>query len=110
MPKTQISMGPELPRLAIKMCSALGSLLPAFTSDELYSSSKETRRLVGNVTYDFRLHFPRGESRPALAHLIYVEGRGTGLQGIVRFFGAHQYFARSGGQGISAHRALSLPS
>ena len=47
MPKTEIRMGPEPPRLAIKMCSALGSLLPAFTSDELYSSSKETRRLVG---------------------------------------------------------------
>jgi hypothetical protein len=96
MPKTEIRMGPELPRLAIKMCSVLGSLLPAFTSDELYSSSKETRRLVGNVTYDFRLHFPCDESRAALAHLIYVEGRGTGLQGIVRFFGAHQYFCQIG--------------
>jgi hypothetical protein len=96
MPRTEIRMGPELPRLAIKMCSALGSLLPAFISDELYSSSKETRRLVGNVTYDFRSHFPGNESRPALAHLIYVERRETGLQGIVRFFGAHQYFCRIG--------------
>jgi hypothetical protein len=96
MPKTEIRMGPELPRLAIKMCSALGSLLPAFTSDELHSSSKETRRLVGNVTYDFRSHFPGNESRPALSHLIYVERGAAGLQGIVRFFGAHQYFCQIG--------------
>jgi hypothetical protein len=96
MPKTEIRTVPELPRLAIKMCSALGTLLPAFTSDELYSSSKETRRLVGNVTNDFRSHFLGNESRPALAHLIYVERRETGLQGIVRFFGAHQYFCQIG--------------
>ena len=96
MPKTEIRGGPELPRLAIKMCSALGSLLPGFTPDELYSSSKETRRLVGNVTLDFRVHFSQCESLPALSHFIYVERRETGLQGIVRFFGAHQYFCHIG--------------
>lgn len=96
MPKTEIRVGPELPRLAIKMCSALGTLLPAFTSDELYSSSKETRSLVGHVTYDFRSHFPVHEFPPALAHLIYVERSETGLQGIVRYFGAYQYFCQIG--------------
>jgi len=53
MPKTEIRVGPELPRLAIKMCSALGSLLLGFTPDELYPSSGEAERFVGNVTYDF---------------------------------------------------------
>jgi hypothetical protein len=96
MPKAEIHVGLELPRLAIKMCSALGSLLPGFTSDQLYSSARAARRSVGNVTYDFRTHFPLNESRPALSHLIYVERRETGLQGIVQFFSAHQYFCRIG--------------
>jgi hypothetical protein len=96
MPKTEVLVGPELPRLAIKMCSAVGALLPAFTADELYSSSKKPRRLVGHVTYDFRSHFPGKEFPPALAHLIYVERSETGLQGIVRFFGTYQYFCQIG--------------
>jgi hypothetical protein len=108
MPKTEIHSGPELPRLAIKMCSALGTLLPAFTADELYSSSRETRRFVGNVTYDFRTHFPGKEFSPALAHLIYVERRETGLQGIVRFFGAYQYFCQIGPPTDSRPSSASL--
>jgi hypothetical protein len=96
MPKTEIRSGPELLRLAIKMCSALACLLPQFTSEELYCSAKGTRRLVGNVTYDFRTHFPIGATRPALTHLIYAERAATGVQGVVQLFGAQQYYCRVG--------------
>jgi hypothetical protein len=58
---------------AIKMCSALSSLLSGYTSGELYSSSKEARRFVGNLTYDVRSHFPDNESRSRYLHLVYVE-------------------------------------
>ena len=96
MPKTEIRSGPELLRLAIKMCSALACLLPQFTSDELYCSARGTRRFVGNVTYDFRTHFPIGVNRPALTHLIYAERVATGVQGVVQLFGAQQYYCRVG--------------
>jgi hypothetical protein len=96
MPKTEVRSGSELLRLAIKMCSALACLLPQFTSDELYCSAKGTRRFVGNVTYDFRTHFPIGVARPALTHLIYAERSATAVQGVVQLFGAQQYYCRVG--------------
>lgn len=96
MPLIELRFGQEAARLAMKMCSALASTLPAFRPDELFLARDRVKKYVGSATLDFRTHeWPERQYKP-LAHVIYVERTNLGLRGIVKFFGAYQFYCRIG--------------
>jgi hypothetical protein len=96
MPPIELHFGQEAARLAMKMCSAQASTLPAFRPDELFLAGDRVKKYVGTATLDFRTHeWPERQPEP-LAHVIYVERTNIGLRGIVKFFGVYQFYCRIG--------------
>ena len=96
MPPIELRFGQEAARLAMKMCSALASTLPAFRPDELFLARDRVKKYVGTATLDFRTHELPGHLPNPLAHVLYVERTNTGVRGIVKFFGAYQFYCRIG--------------
>ena len=56
MPPIELRFGQETARLAMKMCSAQASTLPAFRPDELFLAGDRVKKYVGTATLDFRTH------------------------------------------------------
>lgn len=101
MPPVDINLGWESLRVAVKMASALASLLPQFNSHELFlmldrKTRFSGRGLTGKATFDFRRHEFIEKNKPPLAHLIHVAREQSGIYGIVQFFGTYQFYCEIG--------------
>ena len=94
-----LEIGPDVRRLALKMCIALSSLLPDFDLKEIGEARLFLRGDIAPVVNTL-VAFDRYEAvdsiREALAHVIYVERGRTRVYGLVQFFGAVQIFCRLG--------------
>ena len=96
-----LHIGPEIRRLALKMCIALSTLLYNFDVAEvsearLYLRGDPRSVPVNNVFAAFNSYEAIDSQREALSHVIYVERNQTGVYGLVQFFGAIQLFCRVG--------------
>lgn len=108
-----IYIGPEIRRLALKMCIGLSTLFPNFDLEEvaearLYLKGDPRTVPVNNVVAAFASYDAIDSLRKALSHVIYVERTQTGVYGLVQFFGTIQLFCRVGIQPIKAQGAALL--
>ena len=97
MPAQEFGLGPETMKLAIKMSAALATLIPDFAPTWMDLKGSQQASL------DFWTALPLTDV-PPLAHVVYAERSATGIQGVVKFFGAQQVFCS-----VSAQSDIILP-
>lgn len=106
-----LEIGPDLRRLALKMCLSLATLLPGMQMEEV----KEARTILQNPSLDplntfddYETHESLDSFRPPLSHVIYVERAPAVLYGVVQFFGVIQIYCRMGTANGSSESAALL--
>ncbi len=104
------SIGPDVRKLAAKMCIALSRLVPTLDLEEvvhardaLHSDAICASR-VATAFNDYSLD----EHRPGLAHTVYIERGEKITYGVVQFFGTFQLFCRLGKPGKGQPRVAFL--
>lgn len=110
-----IVLGPDLRRLALKMCVALSTLLPAFDVEEvaearLFLRNNPASGRVMNTYPAYDVYDDIDSRREALCHVIYVERSQTRVYGVVQFFGVIQIFCRLGIYGSRSQTAALFAS
>lgn len=96
-----LELGPDIRRLALKMCIALSTLLPDFELAEVaearfYLKAENSLVPVNNTLAAFDKYDAVDSLREAVSHLIYVERSKDRVYGLVQFFGVVQIFCRLG--------------
>lgn len=93
-----LELGPVVQQLALKLCVAAATLLPNVCAVDLRQAGRVLREPAHDLHplvshYSFVVDAVESK-RPPLAHVIYVEHRGSQLHGMVQFFGAWQLHCR----------------
>lgn len=96
-----LELGPDIKRLALKMCVAVCTLLPAFHHAEveharLFLTGARREGAIDIVLPAYPDHKTLDSRRQPLSHLIYVERARERVYGVVQFFGVVQMFCRLG--------------
>lgn len=97
----ELQLGPDIKRLALKMCVAAATLIPGFSPEHVsiardhLTGARSTGRMdIVTPAYDGFADLD--SAREALSHVIYVHRVNGHLRGVVQFFGVVQLYTRLG--------------
>jgi hypothetical protein len=110
-----LELGPDIRRLALKMCIGLATKLPQFDLEEVADArcflvGEEKQNDVGIVLTAFDSYEEIDSMRKGLSHVIYVERNENYLSGLVQFYGHLQFFCHLGISSEAANNAAMFAS
>ncbi len=97
----ELQLGPDIKRLALKICVAAATLLPNFNSESLslarqYLTGVRNEEKIDVVLPAYDSFAALDSIREALSHLVYVNRARGEIWAVVQFFGVLQLYCRLG--------------